>query len=165
MTRGILIAGIGNLLRGDDGFGCEVARRLAQRPQREGVTVIDFGIRGFDLTYALLEPWQAVILVDATPRGRAPGTLYVLEPTIAGGDGGALAETHGMNPLRVLAVARSMGGVIERLRVVGCEPQTLGDEDEPSMELSAPVAAAVEPALQLIDELLATFGEGADRHA
>jgi hydrogenase maturation protease len=161
-----LVAGVGNLLRGDDGFGCEVARRMGQRPSLDGVSVIDFGIRGFDLTYALLDPWDAVILVDATPRGRAPGTLYVLEPTLTDTHEGAFAETHGMNPLRVLAVARNMGGVPRRLRLVGCEPETLGDEDEPLMQLSAVVAAAVAPAIALIDELVTSLrAEGAERHA
>src|ERR1700734_1751902 len=76
----ILIAGIGNIFLGDDAFGSEVARRLAARPMPDGVKVVDFGIRGFDLTYALLDGSDATILVDATPRGGPPGTLYVIEP-------------------------------------------------------------------------------------
>src|SRR5947209_3209759 len=73
-------AGVGNIFLGDDAFGVEVAQRLARRPLPAGVRVVDFGIRGLDLTYALLDPYDAVVLVDAAPRGNAPGTLYVLEP-------------------------------------------------------------------------------------
>ena len=82
MTRParILIAGIGNIFLGDDAFGVEVARRLVRRRLPDGVRVVDFGIRGLDLTYALLDGYEAVILVDAAPRGGPPGTLYVLEP-------------------------------------------------------------------------------------
>ena len=71
----ILIACIGNIFLGDDGFGVEVARRLAGRPLPPEVMLKDFGIRGFDLTYALLEPYELVILVDACPRGGEPGTF------------------------------------------------------------------------------------------
>src|ERR1700676_3752545 len=80
----ILVAGIGNIFLGDDAFGVEVVRRLVQRPLPEGVRVVDFGIRGLDLTYALLDKYAAVIFVDAAPRGGTPGTLYVIEPELAG---------------------------------------------------------------------------------
>src|SRR5438128_1754175 len=80
--RAVLVAGVGNIFLGDDAFGVEVAQRLARRPLPAGVRVVDFGIRGLDLAYALLDPYEAVILVDAMPRGEQPGTLYVLEPDL-----------------------------------------------------------------------------------
>src|SRR5688500_6947559 len=95
-----LIAGIGNVFLGDDGFGVEVVRRLSARPARDDVSVVDFGIRGVDLAYALLDGYDRVILVDATLRGRAPGTLYVIEPDLAGlgGSGPRSLEAHGLVP-------------------------------------------------------------------
>jgi hydrogenase maturation protease len=89
MTAKILVAGVGNIFLGDDGFGVEVALSLSKRQLPESVTVKDFGIRGFDLAYALLDPWDAVIIVDALPRGEAAGTLYVVEPDLA-----ALGRQH-----------------------------------------------------------------------
>jgi hydrogenase maturation protease len=150
----ILVAGIGNIFLGDDGFGVEVARRLAGRPLPAGVRVADFGIRGLDLAFALLEGYDATILVDAAPRGRPPGTLYVLalEPAPATAAAGPL-EPHGMHVGRVLELVRAMGGEPDRLRLVGCEPATLGGEDG-AMGLSAPVAAAVDPAVALVEEML-----------
>src|SRR5262245_19086789 len=143
----VLIAGIGDIFLGDDAFGSEVARRMAGRPLPEGVRVVDFGIRGLDLTYALLDGCAAAILVDATPRGEAPGTLYVIEPgpeelDPAGGPD-PLIETHGMDPLKVLCLASAMGSCTRRVLVVGCEPAVLGTDDDPVMALSAPVEAAV----------------------
>jgi hydrogenase maturation protease len=161
----VLIAGVGNLLRGDDGFGCEVARRLASRPLPDGVRVVDFGIRGIDLTYALLDGWDAAILVDAAARGDAPGTLYVIEPA-ASGDAEPLIEAHAMDPMRVLATVRSLGGALGCVRVVGCEPVHLGSDEEPLMGLSPAVEAAVAPAIALVEELVAALrGQGDARHA
>jgi hydrogenase maturation protease len=151
----ILVAGIGNLLLGDDGFGCVVAQRLLSRPQPDGVRVVDFGIRGIDLTYALVDGWDAAILVDAMARGGAPGTLYVIEPELAAAAGATLIDPHALDPLRVLATARAMGGTLPRLRVVGCEPACLGDGDEPLMALSPAVSGALAPAVALVEELVA----------
>jgi hydrogenase maturation protease len=151
----ILIAGIGNIFFGDDAFGVEVARRLAQHPFPESVRVVDFGIRGLDLTYALLEPFDAVILVDTVSRGGEPGTVYVLEPELSPTSmNGAVVEAHSMDPLKVLQAARELGSTIERLLLVGCEPAPLPDDDEMLMELSAPVQAAVEEAVVLIESLV-----------
>src|ERR1044072_7226323 len=100
----ILVAGIGNIFLGDDAFGCEVVKRLAGRAWPDNVKVIDFGIRGFDLAYALLDGYDVTILVDATPRGETPGTLYTIEPEvdeIASIEGqGVVVEKHGMNPMK-----------------------------------------------------------------
>ena len=147
----ILVAGIGNIFHGDDAFGVEVANRLFKRTLPPEVRVVDFGIRGFDLAYALLDGYDVTILVDATTRGRAPGSLYTIE--IDSNSTGGLDEgqfnvaTHGMNPMRVLQLARSMGGVAGRILLVGCEPETLGSEEEGQMGLSASVAAVVDLSL------------------
>lgn len=146
----ILVAGIGNVFLGDDAFGVEVARRLAGRALPEGVRVVDFGIRGLDLAYALMEDYAAVILVDASPRGRAPGTLYELEP---GPVEGAAVDPHAAVPHQVLGLVRSMGGTLPPVRVVGCEPRTRPD-DEPRMGLSPEVEGAVEPAIALVHDVI-----------
>jgi hydrogenase maturation protease len=154
----ILVAGIGNVFLGDDAFGVEVVERLAGRATPDGVQVVDFGIRGLDLAYALLDDWRAVILVDAMSRGQPPGTLYVLEPEVAPDDdaepGACLVEAHGMNPMKVLRLVRSMGGRAQRMLVVGCEPSAL-DAEEMSMEISAPVRASIDEAVNVVESLIA----------
>lgn len=153
----VLVAGIGNIFLGDDAFGVEVAQRLLRRGLPEHVRVVDFGIRGFDLAMAILDGYEAVILVDAAARGGEPGTLYLLEPEV--GDAKAVEmEAHGMNPMLVLEMVRTMGGRPKRTYVVGCEPATLGDELEGAMGLSAPVEAAVDGAIGMIERLIARIG-------
>ena len=151
----VLVAGIGNVFLGDDGFGVEVARRLSARELPAGVEVKDFGIRGMDLVYALGEDYDAAVFVDAVPRDEAPGTLYVIEPEI---DEDELSlDTHGMDPVRVLRLAAELGPVPRRLLVVGCEPQTRmsGDTTEELVgDLSEPVRAAVDGAADLVESLL-----------
>jgi hydrogenase maturation protease len=151
----VLVAGIGNIFLGDDGFGVEAARRLVQGRLHSGVTVRDFGIRGMDLVYALGEGYDVVIMLDAVPRGQAPGTLYVIESQVE--DEGAVSlDTHGMDPVRVLRLARQLGPVPERVLIVGCEPQVRpsGDDEELVGELSEPVRAAVDGAVELVESLL-----------
>jgi hydrogenase maturation protease len=165
----VLIAGVGNVFLGDDGFGVEVARRLLERSWPAGVRVEDFGIRGIDFAYTLLDGWDAAILVDALRRGRSPGTLYVVEPDVIAPDGHDPAnlrlDTHGMDPARVLAFVRAMGGRADRLRVVGCEPRTFGDGDEPAVGLSREVMAAVPAAVTIIESLVGElFGSLPERH-
>ncbi|MEV0387033.1 hydrogenase maturation protease [Nonomuraea sp. NPDC050643] len=149
----VLVAGIGNVFLGDDGFGVEVARHLAAADRLPGVDVVDFGIRGMDLAYALQREYDAAILVDAAPRGEPPGTLTVLDPVLdpEPEDGGAAVETHGMDPVRVLRLAGELGRVPGVVRVVCCEPATV---DEALFELSAPVRAAVEEAANLVKSLV-----------
>jgi len=149
----ILIACIGNIFLGDDGFGTEVARQLAGRPLPPDVILKDFGIRGLDLTYALLEPYDLVILVDAYARGGEPGSIYLLEPDPGQGDSPAQLETHGMNPVNVLRMVKSMGGPSNRVLLVGCEPLDLGSDEEGKLGLSEPVAAAVGEAVKMIEKL------------
>ena len=158
----ILVAGIGNIFLGDDAFGVEVAGALAERKLPESVRVTDFGIRGFDLAYALLDGYDVTILVDACPRGDAPGTLYVVEPDLDSLDSPespAPIETHGMNPLNVLRLAKTMEKKLSRVLLVGCEPQDLGGE-EGKMGLSEPIAAAVERAASLVESLVGKIIRG-----
>jgi hydrogenase maturation protease len=153
-AAGILVAGVGNVFLGDDGFGVEVVRRLSARPLPEGVEVADYGIRGYDLAYALLEGHEAVILVDALPRGEPPGTLCVLEPELEGLEAAGVLDGHGMNPMEVFRLVRQLGGTLPPTYVVGCEPASFGPADQGSMELSQPVAAAVDDAVELVESLL-----------
>ena len=151
----ILIAGIGNIFFGDDAFGSEVARRLAQRPFPDTVRVVDFGIRGLDLTYALLDPYETVILVDALPRGGTVGTVYVLEPEVSPDRlNGEAVEPHSMDPVKVLRMAREMGSTVKNILLVGCEPAPFTSDDDMQMEMSAPVQAAVLKAITLIESLV-----------
>ena len=152
----VLVAGIGNIFMADDGFGVEVARRLASRDLPRGVEVADFGIRGMDLMYALGEGYDVAVFVDAVPRGEEPGTLFVIEPDLED-DGIVSLDVHAMDPVKVLNLARQVGEVPERVLVVGCEPavRMSGDEEELVGELSGPVAAAVDPAVEMVESLLA----------
>jgi hydrogenase maturation protease len=161
VTPRVLVAGIGNIFLGDDGFGVEVARRLAERPHPAGVRVADFGIRGMDLAYALLDDHDAVILVDAAPRGEAPGTLSLIEPEIACAGPALALDAHGMDPVKVLALARTLGAKPTRTLLVACEPASLpgGDTyEDVVVELSAPVRAAVDEAVAMVESLLEEMG-------
>jgi hydrogenase maturation protease len=151
----LLIAGIGNIFRGDDAFGCEMARMLAQRPWPEGVRVCDFGIRGFDLACALVEDYDGAIILDAASRGRPPGTLYLIEPEPV--ERFARVDPHGLTPDHVFRLAASLGELPPWLRVLGCEPESLGDEDEGAMGLSEVVQAAVEVACGMVEEVVQEF--------
>jgi hydrogenase maturation protease len=157
----ILVACIGNIFLGDDGFGVEVARLLASRSLPQDVVVKDFGIRGFDLVYALLDHPGLTILVDACPRGGSAGTVYVVEPeTTASTEQVALPESHSMNPMRVLEMVRAMGGQPKKILLVGCEPADFGPENEGRMGLSEPVQAAVSEAVAVIERLIEEHTEG-----
>jgi len=153
----ILVAGIGNIFLGDDAFGVEVVRRLAARNLPKAVRVADFGIRGFDLAYALQDGYETTILVDACPRESAPGTLFVIEPDLKALDDPeapqAVVEAHSMNPVSVLRMARAMNIELRNVLLVGCEPETLGGEHG-QMGLSAVVQRAVEDAVVLVESLI-----------
>jgi len=160
----VLVAGIGNIFLGDDAFGVEVAQRLERRPQPEGVRVVDVGIRGLDLAYAMLEEHEAVVLVDATSRGGAPGTLYVIEADTSPPADGVTPEiqAHSMTPAAVFHLIRAMGEEPpRRVLVVGCEPETFGPEEVGQMGLSDAVAAAVPQAIELVEKLVAEALAGA----
>lgn len=164
----VLVAGIGNVFLGDDGFGVEVAERLRAGGSGPDADVVDYGIRGLHLAYELASgEYEAAILVDAVSRGGAPGDLYAIDPDTAQVSSDLLGDAHGLTPDRVLAWVRMIGGVFStralkgqptpgtdhatRVVIVGCEPETL----EPAMELSPRVAAAVEPAVRMVRELIA----------
>ncbi len=154
-NKRILVAGIGNIFLGDDAFGCEVVQRLFKRAMPEDVRVVDFGIRGFDLAYALLENYELSILIDATPRGGAPGSLYVIEvnPNLNELQADELSlDTHAMNPLRVLGLVKSMGGDLRRTLIVGCEPSAVSEQEEPG--LSKAVTASLDKAAELVESLI-----------
>jgi hydrogenase maturation protease len=159
MTGRTLIACLGNIFLSDDGFGVEVARRLAGQELPEGVRVTDYGIRGMHLAYDLAEGFDTTILVDATKRGDEPGTVYVIEPQpawpLSGGGGSpleamSLFNAHGMQPDVVLDMAGTLGADAGRVLVVGCEPASL----EEGIGLSPPVAAAVEEAVRVVTRLV-----------
>jgi hydrogenase maturation protease len=163
-----LVACLGNIFLSDDGFGVEVARRLARYQLPDGVRVTDYGIRGMHLAYDLAEGFDSTILVDATRRGGEPGTVYLIEPDPATDgtspdpdpdDGTAamlarmsLLNAHGMQPDQVLSLAGTLGAEAGRVLVVGCEPASL----EEGIGLSAPVAAAVDDAVQMVTRLVTT---------
>lgn len=159
----ILVACVGNIFFGDDAFGVEVARALSLSPLPEGVSVVDFGIRGYDLTLALLDDYPVVILVDAVRRGGQPGALYVIEPPVensAAPASGFFMERHAMDPAKVLRVAAKLGSPVQRVLIVGCEPATTCDEETMQDGLSDPVRAAVGEAVGLIGSLIDRINRG-----
>lgn len=154
----VLIAGIGNIFQGDDAFGVAVAHKLAASGFAENVRVLDIGIRSIDLGFALLDDYDLTILVDATARGGAPGTLYTIE--IAADDipdaneEASMVNSHGLDPARVLALAKNMGARFRKVLLVGCEPLVLDRDYSGEIGLSKVVQAAVDPAVQIIEQLV-----------
>ena len=155
----VLVAGIGNVFFGDDGFGVEVACQLNGTALPCTVDVADYGIRGVHLAYDLLSGlYHTLIMIDAAPVDGPPGTLAVLEIPQAEGDlqasmpqplGQPALDGHGMTPMAVLSLLRALGGVVERVLVVACRPAVI----EERMGLSDSVAAAVTGAVRLVTEL------------
>jgi hydrogenase maturation protease len=178
-TTRLLLAGIGNIFLADDAFGPDAiaALRADPRPLPERVHAVDFGIRGMDLAYRLLDGYDAAVLVDAAPRGGPPGTLYLIEPDRRSGPGqvpasgphpaapAGLPEAHGMDPVRVLDLAGRLAADAEvalpRVLVLGCEPQVRmrGDEPDVAVGLSTPVRAAVDRAVTVLHDLVETLLE------
>jgi hydrogenase maturation protease len=164
VTERTLIAGIGNIFLGDDGFGVEVARRLAGEELPDHVTVADYGIAGMHLAYDLCDGYDRAILIDATPRGAEPGTVFVIEPEQAAEPQLALLDAHGMQPDVVLGMIGTLGGAggapgreagpdgsnAVRVLIVGCEPAS----SEPGIGLSEMVAAAVDNAVKVVLDLI-----------
>jgi len=183
-TGRTLVACLGNIFLSDDGFGVEVARRLARHELPDGVRVTDYGIRGMHLAYDLAEGFDRTILVDATQRGGEPGTVYLIEPEPSpgpwpaepaparSGDRGvpgnrppglelmSLLNAHGMQPDLVLSLAGTLGADAGQVLVVGCEPACLDE----GIGLSAPVAAAVDDAVQMVTRLVRE-GDPPDRRS
>jgi len=154
MKGEVLVAGIGNIFLGDDAFGVEVIQRLSGKPQPAGVVVKDFGIRSYDLAFALMEGWELAILVDALPLGGEPGTVYTLEPELPQNDTPEPPDAHSLNPVAVLQLARAMGATAGRVLVVGCEPANVDADEQGNMGLSEPVAAAIDEAIKAIEGLI-----------
>ena len=157
MAARVLVAGIGNLFLGDDGFGPEVVRRLAeQHALPPGVRVIDYGIRGMHLAYDLLDPCDALVLVDALPAAGATGQVVVLEVS-ADDLGGGEFDAHGMNPMAMLSGVQRLGGTLPATYVVGCRVAEVAE----GIGLSAPVAAAVPEAVAAVRALVARLSAAA----
>ncbi|MBB5157080.1 hydrogenase maturation protease [Saccharopolyspora phatthalungensis] len=157
MTR-VLLAGIGNIFHGDDGFGSAVAARLDADRFPEQVDVGDYGIRGVHLAYQLLEGYDLVVLVDAVQRGAAPGTLHVIEHQLEEASAEAAVpamDAHDLSPDAVLALVRAFGGTLKHVVVVGCEPESV----EVGMGLSPVVQAAVDEAARVATDLALTAFE------
>jgi hydrogenase maturation protease len=152
----LLVAGIGNIFFGDDGFGPEVARALAA-DRFPGVKIEDYGIRGLHLAYEMLAGYDRVFLIDAVPRGGPPGTLYVIEPGPPASP--VVPDAHRMDLENVFAFLRVIGGEAPPITLVGCEPSS-ADE---TMGLSPPVRDAVAPAADLVRRLLTETLAAAER--
>jgi len=166
----VLVAGIGNIFLGDDGFGCEVIRRLTVESLPPEVQVIDFGIRSHDLAYALTDDYETIILVDATARGEPPGTVYLVEldPGRLDDVDSAEVDAHSMNPVRVLQMAQSLRPITGKVYLVGCEPASL-ERDDGQFLLSLEVRQAIPDALATIkkvvnNELSLQMRDGAGAH-
>jgi hydrogenase maturation protease len=159
MSR-ILVAGIGNIFFGDDAFGCAVAAELSKRSWPEGVNVVDFGIRAYDLAYAIMDNYDATLLIDAAPRGEKPGTVYLLQldPDKIDTSGDEIADAHALTPVRVLQMIRTLGGRAKNLYLIGCEPARL--DGDGMIGLSEEVRDAVPVAVKLIEKTVAELASG-----
>jgi hydrogenase maturation protease len=161
-----LIAGLGNIFEGDDGFGVEVAQALSATQWPAGVELRDYGIRGVHLAYQLLEGYDLVVIVDAVQRGGEPGTIYVIEhaadeSATEPAQDAPILDAHDLAPDGVLALVPMLGGTLGRVMVIGCEPATIA----PAIGLSQPVAGSVEKAAQLVTEIVLSAYAGADAQA
>ncbi len=158
----ILVAAVGNLWKRDDGFGTAVARRLREREQPSGVSVADFGTSGLDLAYEVMRGYSALVLVDITRQGGAPGTLYVMEAdpesVELGIEDGDVIDPHDMDPQTVLRFVKSVNGWPGKVIVIGCEP---ADVEEYGIGLSPEVEAAVETAVELVGAQIEELRAGA----
>ena len=152
MSPRVLVAGVGNIFRGDDGFGPAVVRQLEQTPLPEDVTLRDFGIRGIHLAYELVDGYDLLVLVDAVDRQAVPGSLFVIEPDLSGAGeaAGSMLDAHDLAPQAVLSLVPVLGGRLGRVLVVGCQPESVAD----GMGLSAPVAAGLDEAAALVRRLV-----------
>ena len=151
--RSVLVAGVGNAWLHDDGFGGEVARRLEQRQLPAGVSVMDAGTGGLDLAYEVMRGYDALVILDVSQQGGAPGTLYVMEPDEADVEGGIedgqTINPHGMDPQTVLRFVKSIGAWPGRVVVIACEP---GEVEQMGWGLSEHVGQAVQRAVELVLE-------------
>jgi hydrogenase maturation protease len=144
-----LIAGFGNVLRGDDGFGVEVVRRLGELKLSPGVDVMEVGTAGIRLAQELLTPYDRLVIVDAMTRGGSPGTVYVT--AVESIESATDVDLHLAVPARALSVAKALGALPREVFIVGCEP---AEVDELTTALTPEVQAAVDIALGHIRRLL-----------
>jgi hydrogenase maturation protease len=154
MSASVLVAGIGNIFLSDDGFGVEVVSRLMHEDLPDDVRVDDFGIRGVHLAYELLENYDAAVIVDAVDMREPPGTIVLIEPERDRDDSGERTEAfdaHTMSPDVVLATLTRLGGSVDRILVLGCQPECLDE----GIGLSAPVERAVDSAVRLCSQVVA----------
>jgi len=156
----VLVACMGNAIRGDDGFGPAVARRLEAIARSDGADVAEFGIAGIDLVQRLMDGYEGVILVDAIDHGKPAGTVVELEPDVPEVRGlpwetlqGILGDLHETKPARVLLMARSLGYLPPRVRIIGCQPLTT----DAGTELSPAVATAVEEVVDRVGAIVRSW--------
>lgn len=154
---GVLVACVGNIFLSDDGFGVEVAAALGHAPVPDGVKVVDFGIRSVHLVYELLEGYDVLVVVDTVAQQEGPpGTLYVIEPDLPARDETAdplpevMLDPHDLTPGGVMSLVPMLGGAVDRILVVGCQPEVLDD----GIGLSPAVQSAVQPAADLVREVV-----------
>ncbi|WAJ46916.1 hydrogenase maturation protease [Mycobacterium sp. Aquia_216] len=153
MTARILVAGIGNIFLGDDGFGSEVVRHARLPRDNPSVRVTDYGIAGMHLAYDLLDGWDTLVLVDAVPSRGRPGTLHVFQADHESGCAQAGLDAHSMDPAAVFASLRALGGSPPYTVVVGCEAGSV----EEGIGLTDPVAKAVPRAVQAVKEIVSAL--------
>jgi hydrogenase maturation protease len=146
-ARRVIVAGVGNVLRGDDGFGPAVTELLDHLP--EGADVVETGIGGIALLQELMRGYDGLILIDAVERGAEPGTVFLIEPEVE--NGVHVPDIHLANPHRVLSMAKTMGVLPERVVIIGCQPL---DVEEMCQGLSEPVQRALAPAVTRIEEII-----------
>ncbi|MDV3244104.1 MAG: hydrogenase maturation protease [Nitrososphaerales archaeon] len=155
----ILVAGMGNVLRGDDGFGVEVAKKLAEEKLPEGVDVMEAGIAGISLVQKLFDVYDVLVILDTMKRGGSPGSIYVVEPEIpkVGLDTldmklvNYLADAHYVEPSKVLTLAKGLGVLPKKVLIVGCEPSM---QEKLNIGLTAPVKEAADKAVGIVLDLL-----------
>jgi len=152
----ILVGGVGNIFEGDDAFGVEVVRSLSARTLPAEVELVDFGICGVDLAYALTGGYEMVVLLDCAQSGEAPGTISIVEPKEEPSPQNMAAMAHNLDPATVLKSLAGHENLCERIVLVLCEPQNLG-EDEGAMGMSETVAAAIKPAADVVERLAEGF--------
>jgi hydrogenase maturation protease len=146
-AKRVIVAGVGNVLRGDDGFGPAVTELLDHLP--EGADVVETGIGGIALLQELMRGYDGLILIDAVERGAEPGTVFLIEPEVE--KGVHVPDIHLANPHRVLSMAKTMGVLPERVVIIGCQPL---DVEEMCQGLSPPVQRALAPAVTRIEEII-----------
>ena len=155
IKKRVMIAGIGNMFMKDDGFGSAVVKKIMNRQLPEGVEVKDFGTSGLKLAYDLMKGYDALIFLDASARGEKPGTLYVIEPNESDFSNdleqGGPIDPHGADPVTVLRFVKSIGSWPGKVVVVACEPESV---DEFEIGLSEPVDSAIDPAVEMVEEII-----------